>query len=111
MEPGNYPLTIKPGQPLDLSIRWRGTDGQPVDLGGCVASIELFSSLGDEEPLAHLSDLTSDGVKALEEDIKVSVPGNVTSEPFWQSVEAYRLVLYRPGGEEVLLLEGAVSLA
>jgi hypothetical protein len=109
MKPGNYPLTLRKGQSLDITMAWRGKNGNLVDLAGCLVRMDLLASLDDTFPLAQFSDLGGGSLNIDEDDlIHLTMDTGLTDAPFWDSVGAYRMSVIQTNGEIVDLLEGSV---
>ena len=108
-----YPLTIRRGTVLDIAITWRDPDGNPVDLTGYKASLQIRRSPEDAAILEDWTDGPGGEISlgGKSGTIQLRIPANITKAMGWQE-GIYDLVLGTEyeSEEPIRLLEGTAKV-
>lgn len=108
-----FPLTIRRGTVLDVAITWRDPDGNPIDLTGYKASLQIRRSPEDAEVLEDWTDGPGGEILLGGESgtIQLRLSASATKAMNWRE-GIYDLVLGTEDESEepVRLLEGSVEV-
>ena len=110
MKPANYPLKISRGKPLDITVTWRDADGNPIDLTGYKASLQIRRSAEDADSLEDWVDgpggeITLGGKSGT---VTVQLAGTATKDMTWEA-GVYDLVVGK-GEKAIPLLLGKAEV-
>lgn len=104
-----YRFTIDQGATFRRVLKWTTGDGNPVDLTGFSARMEIRSKVGGE--LLH-SLRTSTGEITLggtEGTIQLHIPADVSASWTWRTA-VYDLELITPDGDVIRLIQGGIQI-
>jgi hypothetical protein len=110
MEPGVYDFTVYQGATFTRTFVWT-TDGDPVDLTGRTARMQIRPSFGSSE--VYLDATTENGlitITALTGEVTLTIPADV-SEGFTWRCGRYDIELVASDDSVVRLVQGAVTVS
>jgi hypothetical protein len=101
-------LTIEQGADFSKRLVWRDKNKRPINLSGYTAKMQIRTSASSSEVLFELS--TANG--------RISMPGSGVIELSIAANDTdtikpgvYDVKLYAPGGQEIRLIEGKVTVS
>jgi len=79
MAAGNYDITIEQGATFMLSLVWKDTEGDPIDVSGCVARMQIRKTY-NSEPVFSLTTDSDGGIElgGLAGTIEIEIPAEQT---------------------------------
>jgi hypothetical protein len=112
MPSNNHDITIEQGTTFDLVVIWKDFDGNPINLNGYEARMQIRTSYPDYEVFADLDTQDSNGSIAINDTqgrIAVTLEAGET-ELLSIRRGVYDLEVISPTGRVTRLLEGAVNI-
>jgi len=113
MAAANYDILIEQGATFNLTIRWKDSDGQGIDLDGFEARMQIRKSSQSDTVELELTSDGSDESITFGSDygfINIDVDANITA-----GLEirrgVYDLELINPAGDVTRLVQGSVTIS
>lgn len=98
--PGKYDITIHQGATFELSLQYKDSLGNPVDMSGYTVAAQLWNRLGT----VKLSDFDFSWTAQASGSFGLKLSSSVTSGITEQG--QYDVLVTEPGGDKFYLLQG-----
>lgn len=111
MPAGKYDITIEQGATFSLVLSWKDSQGNPIDLTGYTAKMDVRRSYSSSDTLLSLR-TNGEGIQIQELNGKINLSASAELTEKLPPVSAvYDLELTSPGGIVTRLLEGRVVIS
>lgn len=98
--PGKYDITIHQGATFKLSLQYKDSLGNPVDMSGYTVAAQLWNRLGTTKLSNFDFSWTTQASGSFDLELSSSVTSGITEQG------QYDVLVTEPGGDKFYLLQG-----
>lgn len=112
MAAANYDILIEQGATFKLMLRWKDSEGDPIDLTGYAARMQVRPFVLSDEVLLSLTDDSDGGITlgGVEGTIEIEAEADQT-ELIGSRKGVYDLELVTPQDDVIRLVQGTVQIS